>query len=104
MSKKCTCPTPPGGGIDCPPDNLAICRSANGKCRGYCKAIPKELTLEESLNWQINMIKGENRPLSQELLPEDYDFLQSGEYSFFSRDENEVVITFSVPDIGLRFG
>lgn len=32
----CNCSNPPGGGVHCQQDQIAICRVENGECRGYC--------------------------------------------------------------------
>jgi len=101
MSSKCNCPEPPGGGANCPSNNLAICRSENGKCETYCRVVPENLTATEALNWQINIIKDENRSLIQELTSDDYKFLSGGTYSFINPGGNEVVISFSTPKFGL---
>ncbi len=101
MSSKCNCPSPPGGGTDCPSGSLAICRSQNGKCETSCRNIPEGLSRNGAINWQINLIRNENRPLTQNITTADLQFLSSGKYLVRRFGGSNITISFSSPSSGL---
>jgi len=100
MSNRCNCPKPPGGSVECDPDQLAVCAYVDGEIVARCYSRPvsvtkiltpgaKQLALR---NWALSVITGADRkptaPIEFYLLA----MLRSGNYA---RDGN--VLTFKLP-------
>lgn len=98
MSRKCNCPKPPGGGTECPSDSMAICRSENGECRGYCRQVPSGLSKLELDNWVLRIIKDDNRSLHQALSIQDRNILDNKQYIFTASYGTQIIISFDLPE------
>lgn len=99
MNTKCSCRKPPGGGTECPPDCLAICRHENGECRGYCRNVPIRLSTTQLYNWVLKVVKEEDRALDQYIDFKDQQILEDKRYVKFGVTGNSIVITFNIPNI-----
>ncbi|MCA6368466.1 MAG: hypothetical protein IM631_21590 [Cytophagales bacterium] len=98
MSRICNCQKPPGGGIECPSDSLAICRKENGECKGYCRRAPSGLDAVELFNWVLRIVKEDNRSLSATLSNEDQQILSTKQFVKTYFDGRQVVVGFDFPD------
>lgn len=98
MSRICNCQKPPGGGIECPSDSLAICRKENGECKGYCRSVPSGLDTVELINWVLRIVKEDNRSLNASLSYEDQQILSAKQFVKTYSDGRQVVVRFDFPD------
>jgi hypothetical protein len=103
MGSSCDCPKPPGGRVNCAPNQLAICRVENGEVKSHCIDPHPSFTRpgthdrSQSLarnNWALQVITGIERTPEQELSGDDWHVLTSRRYHDPSRG---LVVTFSVP-------
>lgn len=39
----CRCKSPPGGGIECNENQMAVCRVLNGQCQSQCIDVPRAI-------------------------------------------------------------
>lgn len=100
MSRICNCQKPPGGGIQCPSDNLAICRKVNGQCQGFCRRVPSGLDRTQLLNWVLrNVTNDNNRSLNQVLSYQDQQILQTKQFVSYNFDGSQDVVRFDFPDL-----
>ena len=95
MSNICKCRN--GSITECDLDQMAVCISIQGKCRGSCKNIPKNLTETELYNWLINEFTGQNRSLNQRLSAEERRNLSQGRYKFVDDFGRTNIVNFTLP-------
>jgi len=56
---KCECKNPTGGGMNCPPQYVAVCvRDSDGECRGDCISIPESYSFpsDEFQVWLVEAL------------------------------------------------
>jgi hypothetical protein len=102
MHKGCPCSDPPGGEITCNVDQLAICGVIDGELVVGCFDKPANIMRLKNntqrknavANWVLFRVTGVERPVDQELSPDDLWILQQGEYESSNR---ETRVKFSLP-------
>lgn len=106
MKTTCKCLRPPGGGTECPPQNMAMCKTINGECHGSCIEVFEYGSTIEKLNYLLNIIKGvpeeEIQSLNLPISNRDLEILNSGTYKYVE-DFKQVVVNFRLPE-GLNPG
>src|ERR1700694_1852442 len=89
MGNSCECPRPPGGRVNCGPNQLAICRVKDGEVKSECIDPPVSFTKlppydrRRSLarnNWALQIITGVQRTRSQELSDQERQILVRSRY------------------------
>src|SRR6266481_6604605 len=100
MGNSCECPRPPGGRVNCGPDQLAICRVRDGEVRGECIDPPASYLKQPRIhtlsrnNWVLSIITGIKRAPRQALSDKDEMTLSSGRYR---NPRSGEIVTFSLP-------
>jgi hypothetical protein len=103
VKNTCKCEDPPGGTVECEPDQLALCIVRQGVAQKGCMDPPDDLrdlaalTRGQSLrylNWALSQITGEIRRLRDPISNEDYFILAQGSYQNI---QTGAVVTFSLP-------
>ena len=103
VKNTCKCEDPPGGTVECEPDQLAICIVRNGVAQKGCMDPPDDLrdlaalTAGQSrryFNWALTQITGQLRWSSNPISNEDIAILAQGSYQNLVTGD---VVTFSLP-------
>ena len=107
-SSSCDCPKPPGGQINCPPNQMAVCRVVNGVAVGDCIDPPsfahdtsgvvtpeaRDSEARFLRKWAYTEITGLQPASRQALLPSELAILKSG---IFEDPSRGLRVTFTLP-------
>ena len=50
VSQECHCPKPPGGGVTCSKDQIAVCDPSTGECNCKCRSVTKGKSKDEYIS------------------------------------------------------
>ncbi len=91
----CHCDQPPGGGGDCDPSQLAICRASGSSCIHECHSPPASLQAAERRVWCLDKVLGGKSLQSAGLTRHQAAFvLRSGRYVDLDAG---TTVTFTLP-------
>jgi hypothetical protein len=94
----CECPTPPGGKVTCPDNNLAMCVVKDGKATSNCAPIPEAVKKnQEALDaWVLTKVLKRKIEPADAKKEEHQAILKKGRYENKTTGE---VITFRLPKV-----